>query len=868
MVSIIIQYAFWYYFVAPRGIIKIAKNYLVSTWHRFYIINHLKTLFVPWHRVKVKVPPKTLGEKIIWGAVNMIADAYFLLIAAIVRFSIVIAGLVVELAIFAFFILFFIFWIVSPVIFFGGPIYLLFELLMIAATFKIFYSSFYVRPRWIDKTLISCDAYKILNKNGSSQDLAETLIKDPNLKFIFSRIGVGGDYIKKIVSEINPEELKSSKLVLKSDIIRQKHNHQEITSEDIFIVLSGQTPLAQELLKLNIEPEDIEDIGIWSENDRFVRVRRKKFWELENLLRKKPIGQSWAYGYTPLLNEFATDFLLGAPKISGPLIGRQKEIDEIERILSKSGENNILLVGEPGVGKESVILGFSALVASGRALPSLNYKKVLKFEISGVVSRFKDLASIQAGLTKILIEAEKAGNIILVIENFHNFVGATEIGIGKIDVSQILLPYFASGRFQVIATTDPINFHKYIVNRTDLTKVLSRVDVDEPSLKNTLAIVEESIAPIEKESDVFFTFQAVKNIVYMADKYIQTAPFPEKALDLLAEAVAFAKINKLKIVKDEHIQALITRIMRVPVGISSEAEKKLLLNLEEILHQDLINQEEAVKSIAEALRRARVGIIGRHKPIGSFLFIGPTGVGKTETAKVLAKHYFGSVERIIRFDMAEYQDRTAVERFIGSIKDDEPGQFVSAIRNYPSSLILLDEIEKADKHILDLFLTVLDEGYISDVYGRKVNMEQTIVIATSNAGSEMIREMVNQNIDSKNEKEKIIDYLLRGGYFFPEFLNRFDAVIVFHSLSKENLIKIAELLLDSLKERMQDQGYLIEFSGEIKEFIVEKGFDPQFGARPMRRVIQESIEGPISKMILDGRLKKGEKFMFNRIDIS
>ena len=885
--SILIQYVFWYYLVAPGSIVKIARNYIVSTWHRFYIVNHLKTLFVPWHRLNVEVSLKTLGEKIVLGIANKIADLYLLLVAAVVRLLVVTIGLVAELVIFAIFSLFLIFWIAGPIIFFGliilgttqiqttgSLIYLLIAFLMFTATLIIFNKSFYVRPRQIDlegsegqKTLISYNAYKILSEMGFSQYLAGALVKDRDLKFIFSRIGTSSDYIKKAVSEINPEELKSGGFILEANAVRQKHGHPEITSEDIFTVLASRAPLSAQLLKLSMESEDIDNVGAWSERNKFIRVRRGKFWELKNLLRKKPIGQSWAYGYTPLLNKFTIDPLLGAPKV-GPLIGRQREIGEIERILSKSGENNVLLIGEPGVGKESIILGFSVLVASGKTLPDLDYKRVLKLKISDVVSRFKDVANIGDGLTKILSETEKAGNIILIIENLHNFVGATEIGIGRVDVSQILIPYLASSRFQVIATTDPVNFHKYIANRSDLTKLLSRVNIDEPSLKDTLVIVGESVASVEKESGLFFTFQAVKSIVHLADKYIQTAPFPEKALDLLAEITAFAKSNKLKIIKEEHIQALVTQIAQIPIGISSETEKNLLLNLEEILHRSLINQDEAVKSIAEALRRARAGITSRHKPIGSFIFVGPTGVGKTETAKVLAKQYFGSADRIIRFDMAEYQDRAAVERFIGSIKDDEPGQFVSAVRDNPFSLILLDEIEKADKHILDLFLTVLDEGYLADVYGRKVNMEQTIIIATSNAGSEMIREMINQNIDFKNEKEKIIDYLLRGGYFSPEFLNRFDAIVIYHPLSKENLIKIAELLLNSLIDRLLEQGYLVEFSDGVKELIVERGFDPQFGARPMKRVIQESIEGPISKIIIDGRLKKGEKFIFNRADIS
>ncbi len=879
---VLIQYIFWFYTLAPLEIIRIAKNYIIATWHKFYIVNHLKTLFLPWHRQEAKIEPKSLSDKILLATAGKIADLFLIFVAVIVRLTVVIFGLIAEVFVFLLFVSIFVLWILWPIILIyflisgliniqdiTGLIYLIIALIISAATLKIFYTSYYVKSRLLTlvlepnrQKLFSYEAAKIIKNSVSMEDLVKQISYNKNLKFIFRRINVENDYLyKALKSQDAASSVKPDDIFIHAAAIGELHGHDEIKLEDIFIAISSADPFMKAWFQINIKPEDIDDLGQWSEAIRYRAKKRHKFWDLENLLRAKPVGQTWAYGYTPLLNEFSQSILFTGEFIKSiVLVGRQKEIDEIERVLSKKGENNVLLVGEPGVGKESIIKGFASLVESGKTLPSIDYKRVLKLNIPLLVSRFKTIPDIQSGLIKILNEAQRAGNMILVIDDFHNFVGASELGIGKIDIAEIIIPYLESSRFQLIATTDPLNFHKYIENRPVLIKVFSQIDIAEPSIKSTMIIVEESAIQVEKETDIFFTFQAIKNIIYLADKYIHTMPFPEKALDLLNEAATFIKNQKRNIVLGEDIEKLVSQIAKVPIGIGSEYEKNLLLNLEDVMHQSLINQEEAVKVVAQALRRVRTGLTGRHKPVGSFLFIGPTGVGKTETAKVLAKQYFGSSENIIRFDMSEYQDIQSISRFIGSIEKNEPGQFVSKVRDHPSFLILLDEIEKADKSILNLFLTVFDEGYINDVYGRKISLEQNIIIATSNAGAEMIREIVQQNIDPQTQKEKIVDYLLKNNYFTPEFLNRFDDIAIYHTLSKENLIKVAEIMLSNLKDRLLSESYIFEINDEIKEYIVEKGFDPQFGARPMKRVIQDKIEEPISKMILNGQLKKGEKF--------
>lgn len=884
---ILIEYIFWHYAIAPFEIIKIANNYFIYVWHKFYIPNHLKTLFRPWHRQQPLIEPKTIGDKIFLATAGRLADFYFILVAAVVRLFVVIFGLISEVFVFLGFIFIFIFWIFWPIVFVyllfsgitrieaEGFIYLAIAVILFLIIFRIFYRSFHSQPRWMNfddaqknRVLVSYNAAKTIKSSDSNRELFGNLASNPDLKFVFQRLNIGSSDLTKITGAASADPLKAGEILRSAEAIREKHGHAEITSEDLLIASSLEELLTQEWLKINIESEDLDSICLWSESLRAYAEKSGRFWDLDNLLRATPIGQTWTYGFTPLLNEFAQNVLAGKNKIkSGALIGRQKEIEEIERVLSKQGENNVLLVGEPGVGKESIIIGFGALIASGKTLPALDYKRVLNLNISLLVSRFKNLPDIQKGILSVLNEAERAGNIILVIENIHNFVGSSDLGIGKADISQILIPYLASSHFQVIGTTDPVNFHKYIENRPEFVKIFSRVNVEEPSLKDMVAIIEEASLTFEKTLGIFFTYSAIKSIAFFAEKYIHTAPNPEKALDLLSETATYVKNQKRDLVLAEDAEKVVSQISRVPIGINTESEKNLLLNLESIMHESLINQEEAVRVIAESLRRIRSGLTARRKPIGAFLFIGPTGVGKTETAKVLAKQYFGSSDRIIRFDMAEYQEKNAISRFIGSAETNEPGQFISQVRDNPSSLVLLDEIEKANRSIINIFLTVLDEGYLNDVYGRKVNMEQTIIIATSNAGSEAIREMVLQNIDPESQRNQLVDYLLKNNYFSPEFLNRFDAIVVYHPLSKENLFKIAGLLLEDLKKRLKDQGYLLEINDDMKNYVVEKGFDPQFGARPMKRIIAEHVESPISTKIIEGNLKKGEKFSLSQQEL-
>lgn len=732
-------------------------------------------------------------------------------------------------------------------------------------------------------------------KTLSTKTLLIALLEDNVMEKLFLRIIPSFGTIKKQVKEsVGSPKLYAGKFSLfvnreiSSEVmevleearsLKDKHAGDRISVLDIMASLfEHNDEFKQFILNQDLDKEDLEELADWYEHIwTFWRIRRK-FWSLENLLRQPPLGRDWVYGYANHLKVFAVNLTdkmeFARPRLR--LMRRKKELEEMEQILARSGENNILLVGEEGVGKEQLILDFSEMIARGRALPQLNYKKVWDLNLSLIAGASKDITDVQNILLSTLNESVKSGNAIIILKDFHNFIG--EIGgLGRIDVSEILLPYLRSSNIQVIATTNPSSFHKFIEGRSELTEVFERINVDEPNKEQTLKIVQEAVPAFEMKHCVLVTYGAIKEVVEGADKFIRTSPFPEKAFDLLSEVVSYVTSRKDSprsssgvaghIVLKNDVSEVISRKTGIPLGPIAGEEKDRLIRLEELMHREIVGQERAVEVVASTMRRLRTGLSKRGKPAGVFLFIGPTGVGKTMTAKILAKTYFGSTDRMLRFDMSEYQDIESLDRFLGSTRTQEPGQFVTQARDNPFSLILLDELEKANKNILNIFLQVFDEGHLTDVFGRKVNFEQNIIIATSNAGADFVRELVKQGLDPSLEKEKVVNILIQGRYFSPEFLNRFDEIVIFHPLSRDQVGKITEFLLDSLASRLKEQGYVFKPTQEVANYIAQAGFDPQFGARPMERIIRDKIESAIAKKILDGSIKKGKEFTLSQQDL-
>ena len=692
---------------------------------------------------------------------------------------------------------------------------------------------------------------------------------NPKLNFVFSRAILSIFEIKKILKahfslqrSTKFEKKFSSEFktaILEAFKIAQKKGNLRIEIGDMITTLSQHDLIFKKILAdADLKVEDIENLTLWLESIEEKIAERKKFWEYRNLAKGGSLAKEWSAGYTATLDKYSidwTDYI--RKKGFEEIIGHKDTIEQVERVLSRTEIKNVLLIGEPGFGRGAIIRALVQRSLFGESFPNLNYKRVVELDIPSLLAQFENHEEVEAILDKIFREVIYAGNIILVINEFHNFVGQlTRPGI--IDISGILTPFLKSPQLQIIAITTFPGLHRYIEQNPAVLSLFEKVEVSEISAEETIRLLENLTLVLEQKYKKFISYPALRETVNYSKRYLTTVPFPKKALDLLDETMVYlVQSTKDKILLPEHVAKIISEKVQVPVGELELKEKELLLNLEILIHQRIINQEEAVSEVSAALRRARTEVTVRKGPMGCFLFLGPTGVGKTETSKAISEIYFSSEEKMIRLDMSEFQAIGDIPRLIGA--PGEEGLLTTKIKENPFSLILLDEIEKSHPNVLNLFLQVLDEGHLTDGQGRKVDFKNSIIIATSNAGYQVILEALKKGEPMSEIKNELLDFLFKEGIFRPEFINRFDAVVVFKSLSKENLLDIAELLLRKLKENLEKKGIEFIITEPLKEKIVELGYSPIFGARQMRRVIQDNLENVLASAVLSDQLKKGDR---------
>ncbi len=617
----------------------------------------------------------------------------------------------------------------------------------------------------------------------------------------------------------------------------------------------GSLDLNQILQKYPIKPQDVIEVARWYNHAKDDEDEYSNSFELANLLRISPLGRDWQYGYTLNLNRFTLDLIYEAYSLPH-LVGRRAEIERIQRILAASGRHNVTLVGEPGSGRHAIVLAFALDVFEQKVLPPLRSKKVLDLNLNLVISEAKNESAVKGIVDQILKEAVSAGNIILVIDHFEQFVGG-----GDINLSEVFSQVFAREDIQVIGITTNEGFHKTIVNNGTINKIFETVEIPEISKEDTLKILEHLTPHLELKYKIFIPFTSLTRIIDKGD-LITAIPNPEKSIDILREVSLYCSSKEesssgRKILSPSLVDIIISQKSKTPQGVLGGEEKQKLANIEKLLHEHVIDQEQAIEEIGKSLRRSRLDISAKGKPIGTFLFLGPTGVGKTETAKSLSRVYFGSEKTMIRLDMSQYQGTDSVNKLLGNAQNNDSGVLIKLVRDNPFSVLLLDEIEKASQEVLNLFLTILDEGYITDSFAKKVSFEHTIIIGTSNAGSEYIRQRINEGIEAHNLSKELTEYVLNQKIFTPEFINRFDAVVVYRPLTEEHLKMIARLMLEKLNKRLEPKKISVNISQTLIDKIAKEGFDPQFGARPMKRVIQEKIEDYIAKRLLNEEIKEG-----------
>lgn len=629
---------------------------------------------------------------------------------------------------------------------------------------------------------------------------------------------------------------------------------------------------------------------------------------------------------TPTLDQFSRDMTMDARMGNlDPVIGREKEIERVLQILSRRMKNNPCMVGEPGVGKTAVAEGIAYLITAGDVPDTVRDKRLLSLDLSSMVAGSKYRGEFEERIKKVIAEVKNAGNVILFVDELHTIIGAGGAE-GAIDASNILKPSLSRGEIQMIGATTRAEYRKYIEKDAALERRFQPVYVEEPTNEETVEILKGLRSAYEEHHHVEISDQALEASVSLSVRYISDRFLPDKAIDLMDEACSRkrlgfgkkvkktlpleleiqalsddienlleagdideaaellkkqrkleTKLDKMKqnknaknvVVDAEDIADVVSVWTKIPVNKLTEQESKRLERLEEELHKRVVGQNEAVDAVAKAIKRSRVGLKDPKRPVGSFLFLGPTGVGKTELSKALAEAVFGSEDALIRVDMSEYMEKHSVSKLIGSppgyVGFEEGGQLSEKVRSNPYSVILFDEIEKAHSDVFNILLQVLDDGHITDSQGRKVDFKNTIIIMTSNTGAQRIIDpkklgfVTVSNADTEHEdmKKNVMDEVKQN--FKPEFLNRIDDIIVFRALTEEDVRNISNLLLKELKQRVASQMEIqLKFGDAVKKLIFEKGYDKKYGARPLKRAIQTNIEDELAEAVLKGEIKRGD----------
>lgn len=641
-------------------------------------------------------------------------------------------------------------------------------------------------------------------------------------------------------------------------------------------------------------------------------------------------------GNTPTLNEFGRDLTVQAAEGKlDPVVGRENEIERVIQVLSRRTKNNPVLIGEPGVGKTAIAEGLAQRIVANKVPEILAGKRVVTLDLSSMVAGTKYRGEFEERMKKVMEEIRLAGNVIVFIDELHTLIGAGAAE-GAIDAANILKPALARGEMQCIGATTLDEYRKHIERDAALERRFQPIKIGEPNAEEAIAILNGLRDRYEAHHRVKITDEAIRAAVNLSDRYISDRFLPDKAIDLIDEAASKVRlrsytappnlkeleeiIDNLKkekeaavkrqefekaaeirdeeqrkreelneirkkweasreqdtsLVGPEDIANIVSSWTGIPVNKLAEEESTRLLKLEEILHEKVVGQQEAVGAVARSIRRARAGLKDPKRPIGSFIFLGPTGVGKTQLARTLAEALFGDENALIRIDMSEYMEKHAVSRMVGSppgyVGHDEGGQLTEAVRRKPYSVILFDEIEKAHPEVFNILLQVLEDGRLTDTKGRVVDFRNCVLIMTSNVGASFLKRESLGFISARDEEtehkamsSRIMEELKK--IFKPEFLNRIDEMVVFHQLNREHLIKISLILTGDISKRLKEQGFELVIDSNALEYLASKGDDPTFGARPLRRAIQKYIEDPLAEKILEGRFKPGDSIIVEYVD--
>ncbi|MBT4722355.1 AAA domain-containing protein [Candidatus Falkowbacteria bacterium] len=697
---------------------------------------------------------------------------------------------------------------------------------------------------------------------------------------ILARLGVNFEEFKKKVSKYITKNiinrggdpvlsLNIHKILLIAYLEAHENNDKKVDLMDIILALAdpeqmdlrSETDDVEELLiEFDLTYQKLKNVVQWLRIQKRLKENMTQFKAKARYKPKSGLDRAMTAIATPILDQFSEDLTLQA-KYGHlfPCIGRETEIETIFRIFEGSRDGG-LLIGSQGVGRTAILHGVAQRMVEEDVPESLQDKRLVVLDIAKLLAGV-DASGAEQRLLMLASEIIRSGNIVLAVENLHNLSGITAGNQSSLDLSEVFAQILGRHQFYCLATTTPPEYSKAVEGR-NLGSVFQRVDVKELEVNDAILVLEAKSGPIEYQNQVYFSYNAIEKAVTLSSQYIHDRMLPEKGLAIIEQAAIMVKKEKgeNKVVTGEDVATIVSNISNVPVNKLSEKESEKLLHLEDKIHERMVDQEEAVNIVAASLRRARANLREGKRPIASLLFLGPTGVGKTELAKTVADIYFGNEKAMIRIDMSEYQEKNSISRLIG--QGETPGQLTETVRKNPFSLVLFDEVEKAHPDVLNLFLQMMDDGRLTDSLGRTIDFTNTIIIMTSNAGAQFIQDEIKKGSTIQTIKESLIDNELKETYR-PEFINRLDGVVVFKPLSMTDVIKIARILIDKVIKNLEEKGITFEVTDSAVSELAELGFDPKYGARPLRRVIQNKIDDELAKLLLENKIKRRDKVVLD-----
>lgn len=696
--------------------------------------------------------------------------------------------------------------------------------------------------------VISGDVLGQLPKNPSPYDVATAIGRVQSGQFFGVRFGISPRFLQEIASKDSNDMPAVWQEAL---TVREETNVPRLTGSVLAVALLRSFPNHEGLLApLQLDDSDLLRGVRWQYELRELIVKSKQ------PRRTGGIARDLSFGYIPLLTRFGQNISEQMGRGSALSVDVSSHVNVLEQLVNtfgSGGRQNAVLVGATGVGKSTIIRAFAErLLDASSPLPdNLKFRQVFILDSAALIAAAPGRGELESLVIRVLNEAYSARNVIICLDNAQLFF---EEGVGSVDITNVLLPILEAGRLRVLLTMDEQRYMQIGQRNSALVNALNRVVVEEVGKDETLRIMQNELIMTEYQRKVVYRYQALEEAYRLSERYIHDLAMPGRAIKLMESAAGYAENG---LVTAHSVQQAIEQTMNIKVGVANdETERQKLLNLEDLIHQRMINQTRAVGVVSDALRRARAGVRNQDRPIGTFLFLGPTGVGKTELAKALADVYFQGEDRIIRIDMNEYVRPDDVMRLIADGAND-PMSLTAQAMKQPFSVVLLDEIEKAHPQVLTTLLQLLDEGILRDERNREVSFRDAIVIATSNAGADRIREYIERGYQLEQFEKHFIDELINSNQFKPEFLNRFDEIVTFRPLSKEELVQVIDLMIAGINKTLSLQKISVDVEHAAKLYLVDHGYDPRLGARPMRRVVQRAVENTVAKQMLSGSVAPG-----------